>query len=351
MYNEFLEKTEYVDYDDPAIKSLAERLEAESSDEISLIRNTYYFVRDEIKHSWDVQDRRVTVSASDTLREGVGICWAKANLLAALLRANGIPVGFSYQRLTLGDTPDTGYCIHAMNTIYVSGLGKWIRLDARGNKEGVNAEFSTDEEILAFYIKSEGEIDYHDNHSYPDYGLMKVVEESTDAIDMYLHHLPDQLTYSVTYKIASPDDMELLMSSRLEMLKVVNDLDYTYEYSDEIVKSSREYFEKGDHTTVLAMDGKRVIGCASICYMYIMPTFDHPTGKRAHLMNVYTMKEWQRQGIARKMVSMLIDEAWKRGVTEISLDATEEGRPLYERLGFTESTEGMVLTRTENQPY
>ena len=62
-------------------------------------------------------------------------------------------------------------------------------------------------------------------------------------------------------------------------------------------------------------------------------------------MNVYTMKEWQRQGIARKMVSILIDEAWKRGVTEISLDATEEGRPLYERLGFAPSTEGMVLTR------
>lgn len=349
MYNEFLEKNEYVDYDDLAVKSMAERLKAESPDELSLIRNTYNFVRDEIKHSWDAQDRRVTVSASDTLCEGVGICWAKANLLAALLRANGVPAGFSYQRLTLGDTPDTGYCIHAMNTVYVSCLDKWIRLDARGNKEGVSAEFSTDEEVLAFEIKSAGEIDYHDNHSYPDQGLMKVLEENTDAIDMYLHHLPDQLTYSVTYKIATPDDMELLMSSRLEMLKVVNDLDYKYRYSDEIVNNSREYFEKGDHTTVLALDGKRVIGCASICYMYIMPTFDHPTGKRAHLMNVYTMKEWQRKGIARRMVSMLIDEAWKRGATEISLDATEEGRPLYKSLGFTESTEGMVLTRTENQ--
>lgn len=346
MYNEYLERTEYVDYDDPDVKSLAERLKAESKDELSLIKNTFYFVRDEIKHSWDAQDRRVTVSASDTLRVGVGICWAKANLLAALLRANGIPAGFSYQRLTLGDTPDTGYCIHAMNTIYVSSLDKWIRLDARGNKEGVSAEFSTDEEKLAFDIKSEGEIDYHDNHSYPDKYLMKVLRESTDAIDMYLHHLPDQLSYAPEYRIATSENMELLMSSRLEMLKVVNDLDISYEYSDELIESSREYFEKGDQTTVIALDGQRVIGCATMSYIYIMPTFDHPTGKRAHLMNVYTMKEWQRQGIAKKMVSMLIDEAWERGVTEISLDSTEEGRPLYKNLGFVPSTEGMVLTRT-----
>ncbi len=351
MYNEFLEKTEYVDHDDPVIKNLAERLKNESADELSLIRNTYYFVRDEIRHSWDAKDRRVTVSASDTLREGVGICWAKANLLAALLRANSIPTGFSYQRLTLGDTPDTGYCIHAMNTVYVSSLDKWIRLDARGNKEGVSAEFSTDEEILAFEIESEGETDYHDNHSYPDKGLMKVLEESRDAMDMYLHHLPDQLTYKAEYKIATADDMELMMNSRFEMLKVVNDLDYKYEYSDEIVKSSREYFEKGDHTTVLAMDGKRVIGCASICYMYIMPTFDHPTGKRARLMNVYTMKEWQRRGIAKKMVSMLTDDARKRGVTEISLDATEEGRPLYEKLGYVPSKEGMVFLLKKDESY
>lgn len=106
MYNEYLEKTKYVDYDEPGVKSLAVRLKNDSPDELSLIRNTYYFVRDEIKHSWDAKDRHVTVSASDTLREGVGICWAKANLLAALLRANGIPAGFSYQRLTLGETPD-----------------------------------------------------------------------------------------------------------------------------------------------------------------------------------------------------------------------------------------------------
>ena len=149
----------------------------------------------------------------------------------------------------------------------------------------------------------------------------------------------------VEIRIATNDDIELLMSSRLEMLKVVNNLPADYEYTEEIVRESRDYFLNGDHITVLAVDDGEVIGCASMSFMWIMPTFSHPTGKRAHLMNVYTRSEYRRQGIARKMVNMLIDETWKRGATEISLDATTMGRPLYESLGFTNSTEGMVLTR------
>ncbi len=144
---------------------------------------------------------------------------------------------------------------------------------------------------------------------------------------------------------ATKADIDNLMSSRLEMLKVVNNLPEDYEYSEEMINEIRDYFLNGDHITVLAMDGDIVIGCASMSFIRIMPTFDHPTGKRAHLMNVYTRYEYRRQGIARKMVERLIEETWKRGATEISLDATESGRPLYESMGFTDSTECMVLIR------
>lgn len=147
----------------------------------------------------------------------------------------------------------------------------------------------------------------------------------------------------VRYMKATRDDIELLMSSRLEMLRVVNALPEDYIFSDELVERSREYFEKGNQTTVLAVDGT-VIGCATLCYMEMMPTFSHPTGKRAHLMNVYTRSEYRRQGIALHMLQMLIDEAKAKGVTEISLDATQSGRPLYERCGFSESEECMVLS-------
>ena len=149
----------------------------------------------------------------------------------------------------------------------------------------------------------------------------------------------------VEYRIAEKEDIEQMMFIRLEMLKVVNNLPTDYIYSDTIVSESRDYFLNGNQTTVLAIDNEIVVGCASISYMWIMPTFSHPTGKRAHLMNVYTKSTYRRQGIARRMCEMLIKDAWEKGVTEISLDATTSGRPLYKSLGFTDSDECMVLTK------
>ena len=139
-------------------------------------------------------------------------------------------------------------------------------------------------------------------------------------------------------------DIEALMDIRLEMLKVVNNLDENATFENELIEKSREYFLKGDQTTVFAMEDDKIAGCATLSYITIMPTFSHPTGKRAHLMNVYTRKEFRRQGVGRLMIQFLMNEAQKRGVTEISLDATEMGHPLYKSLGFNENTEGMTIT-------
>ena len=149
----------------------------------------------------------------------------------------------------------------------------------------------------------------------------------------------------IEYRTATKEDIDLMMGSRLEMLRVVNNLPEDYVFSDEIIRESRDYFLNGDQTTVLATDNRIVAGCASVSYMHIMPTFSHPTGKRAHMMNVYTKSSYRRQGIARRLCEMLIKDAWERGATEISLDATENGRALYSCLGFRDSDECMVLTR------
>lgn len=145
------------------------------------------------------------------------------------------------------------------------------------------------------------------------------------------------------YKITTKEDIATLMSIRLEMLRKVNGLPEDYAFSEELVASSKRYFQEGNQTTCIALENGRAIACASMSYIEIMPTFLHPTGKRAHLMNVYTNENYRRQGIARKLVRMLVEEARERGVTEISLDTTDSGRPLYESLGFSASDECMVM--------
>ena len=142
---------------------------------------------------------------------------------------------------------------------------------------------------------------------------------------------------------ANSNDIEALMNIRLEMLRVVNNLSADAVFDKVLLDCSCEYFLHGDQTTVIAADNGKTIGCASLSYINIMPTFDHPTGKRGHLMNVYTNKEYRRQGIGRKMVELLIEEAREKGCTEISLDATEQGRFLYTQIGFTTNGSGMVL--------
>lgn len=89
------------------------------------------------------------------LENKTGICWTKSCLLAALLRANQIPSGISYQLLTRADDDSEDYLIHALNTVYLKDFNKWIGLDARGNKENINAFFCLDDEHLAYSIRSE----------------------------------------------------------------------------------------------------------------------------------------------------------------------------------------------------
>lgn len=148
---------------------------------------------------------------------------------------------------------------------------------------------------------------------------------------------------------ATDADLDMVMSCRIEMLKVVNDLSEDIEFDREFIDSTREYFRNTDQTTVLAVDNE-VIGCATICYIKVMPTFDHPSGKRAHIMNVYTRNNYRRNGIAYQMMKLLIEEAKQSGVTEISLDATELGRPLYKKCGFVKTEEGMVLNLNNEFP-
>lgn len=64
-------------------------------------------------------------------------------------------------------------------------MDKWIRLDARGNKETVHAQFSLDEEILAFLVRLElNEVDYRDNNYDLDPRLISILNNSENVLEV-----------------------------------------------------------------------------------------------------------------------------------------------------------------------
>ncbi|MEQ8157002.1 MAG: transglutaminase family protein [Clostridiaceae bacterium] len=190
----YLLSSKYVDFHKKIIQDKAKELFCDDLDEIQKIKIAFEYVRDEIHHSWDIQSDRVTRTASEVLIYKEGMCYAKSMLLAALLRCQGIPTGFCYQRLTLGDTPDTGYCIHALNAGFLSAKSKWIRIDARGNTNRKNAQFFIDKEQLAFPVREEyDEIDYLTIFANPVKITTDTLESNTDCIEMIKYKLPASL--------------------------------------------------------------------------------------------------------------------------------------------------------------
>src|SRR5512136_1447141 len=153
----FLASSEYIDWQHPLITARAGDLAAGAGDPVEIARRCFEFVRDEIRHSWDFRQNPVTCRASDTLIHGTGYCYAQSHLLAALLRANGIPAGLCYQRLSRGDSGPP-YCLHGLNAVWLAEYG-WYRIDARGNKPGVDAQFCPPLERLAFPLLDPEEAD------------------------------------------------------------------------------------------------------------------------------------------------------------------------------------------------
>ena len=191
---EYLCEQELVDYSHPAIQEAIRHLSAPADPEIERVRRAFVFVRDTIHHSMDIQSTQVTCAASEVLLYSQGLCFAKSHLLAALLRAQGIPSGFCYQRLTMGTTPAMGYTLHGFNAIYLSSVAKWVRLDARGNKPGVQAEFSTGDERLAYVVRPElDEIDYPTIYTRPHPKVVKALREQTNCLHLCQYFLPTQL--------------------------------------------------------------------------------------------------------------------------------------------------------------
>lgn len=132
-------------------------------------------------------------------------------------------------------------------------------------------------------------------------------------------------------------DVEELVNVRIEFLSEVNTL--TNEDMLVLKQANSRYFmeciSNGTYVSFIAIKENKIVGSSGITFYKLPPNKKCPTGKAAYISNIYTRAEHRGRGIASKLFTLLVNEAKDLGYEKLLLNATDMGKPLYEKFGFT----------------
>lgn len=148
---------------------------------------------------------------------------------------------------------------------------------------------------------------------------------------------------TLKYRFADTNDLDLLVQLRLDFIEA----DRENEQYDIIKENCYSYFHnalsEGLSDVILAEDEEMVVGTAIIFYYQSVPSAFNMTGRNAYVTSMYVNEEYRRKGIATTMLNQLIDAANQKGYQIIMLNASEMGKHLYNKFGFKEIQNGMIL--------
>lgn len=192
--DDYLAVTPVINWNVLAVAKKATEITANLQDDVAKAQHLFEWVRDNIPHSKDIDSDVVTCSASEVLEVGTGICFAKSHLLAAMLRAVGIPTGFCYQ-VCVVEQSDSSNILHGFNGIYLASLKRWMRLDPRGNTGEIDAQFDLQTERLAFPPNPTlGEYVFEQIWSNPIPEVIEVLTKFKSRRQMW-KYLPKSISY------------------------------------------------------------------------------------------------------------------------------------------------------------
>lgn|GEM_PF-304919 len=328
-FDSYLEDTNIIDISNKQIKALAQSLSKDCDTDEQIAKSCFEFVRDKISHTADIKAKNTTTyKASEVLKYQNGWCYAKSHLLAALLRANKIPTGFCYQYLSCGEYKDEIYCLHGLNAIYLKEYG-WYKIDPRGNKQGVDAQFTPPYEKLAFKLEKD-EYDLAPIYSKPLDIVVKSLQKNS-TLDLMLNNLP--LTNEYIRRVKIEDALEL---SEL----VISLLDYLFEeipswFKEDVNKQS---FEKrildSNYLHHIYVKDKKIVGLITI-------------KDKNHLFHLFVDSSYHKKGIAKKLFESIKSNM---DVNGMNVNASIYAIPMYKALGFKKCGEKNRYKELEYQP-
>lgn len=325
----FLEETEIIDFKNKEVLALAHELAKNCKTDEEIAKNCFIYVRDNINHSGDFKDEITTYKASDVLKYKTGWCYAKSHLLAALLRSNSIPVGFCYQRLSCSEYKKDIYCLHGLNAIYLKKYG-WYKIDVRGNKKGVNAQFTPPIEQLAFKLEK-NEFDLANIYSKP---LDVVIEalKKNKTYDEMINIFPD-----IEHFIGKAKNSDALILSQLtkNLRKYIFEKEVPKWFDDEI---SKEGFEE------------RISSLEYEHFVYVIK--DEIAGfiaikDKKSIFHLFIDEKYHKKGIAKKLWQYVKENY---DVSNMSVNSSLYAIKVYESFGFEISSKQSEYQGLKYQP-
>lgn len=129
-------------------------------------------------------------------------------------------------------------------------------------------------------------------------------------------------------------DLEAFLALRMEFLLSYNEIPEEGKLREDTRAYLERYLETEDFFALGEEREGELIAACMVCLYDTSPAVDNPSGRYAELRNVYTKPPYRGRGIARELVLWSMEEAKRRGAGKMRLHYTEDGLPLYKKLGF-----------------
>jgi GNAT superfamily N-acetyltransferase len=152
----------------------------------------------------------------------------------------------------------------------------------------------------------------------------------------------------IALRFATADDADILANHRVSMFR---EMRFVHPDSEAVLRAaSAAYFRAaipaGEYVGWIGSPPGEVaaVAGAGVQFRSLLPRPSHAhagilLGREGLVLNVYTDAAWRRRGVARYLMHTIIDWARTNGIVHLVLGASEEGRPLYEQMGFVSTRE------------
>ncbi|MBR4509848.1 MAG: GNAT family N-acetyltransferase [Ruminococcus sp.] len=144
----------------------------------------------------------------------------------------------------------------------------------------------------------------------------------------------------ITYQKLTAKELDIFIGMRINQLReegAKEDID--------LRPALREYYQRhmADDTFVswLALDSGKIIGTSGMSIVEKPPYFGCRSGRIGLLSSMFTDKAYRRQGIAKELLSRVVNEARERGCGTVQITASDMGVLLYTNFGFTKNNNFM----------